>query len=71
MIRWLLAAALLVFAIATPASAQGRFVEFDQPADIGQVRITVWLPPGYDRDKGRRYPVLYMHDGQKIGRAHV
>ena len=28
--------------------------------------ITVWLPPGYDRDPARRYPVLYMHDGQNL-----
>ncbi|WP_300973842.1 alpha/beta hydrolase-fold protein [Sphingomonas sp. LHG3406-1] len=64
--RWLLAIAALLFALAAPASAQGRFVEFDQPADIGQVHVTVWLPPGYDRDTKRRYPVLYMHDGQNV-----
>jgi len=28
--------------------------------------LVVWLPPGYDTDKTRRYPVLYMHDGQNI-----
>jgi predicted alpha/beta superfamily hydrolase len=28
--------------------------------------LVVWLPPGYDADKTRRYPVLYMHDGQNI-----
>jgi predicted alpha/beta superfamily hydrolase len=27
--------------------------------------VTVYLPPGY-RSKGRRYPVLYMHDGQNL-----
>jgi predicted alpha/beta superfamily hydrolase len=26
--------------------------------------IDVWLPPSYDDDPDRRYPVLYMHDGQ-------
>ena len=26
--------------------------------------VLVWLPPGYAEDTGRRYPVLYMHDGQ-------
>jgi enterochelin esterase-like enzyme len=25
--------------------------------------LVVWLPPGYDSDPARRYPVLYMHDG--------
>ena len=28
--------------------------------------LIVWLPPGYETDKDRRYPVLYMHDGQNI-----
>lgn len=28
--------------------------------------LVVWLPPGYETDKTRRYPVLYMHDGQNI-----
>lgn len=26
--------------------------------------VAVWLPPEYDADPARRYPVLYMHDGQ-------
>lgn len=26
--------------------------------------VWVWLPPGYRTDRRRRYPVLYMHDGQ-------
>jgi predicted alpha/beta superfamily hydrolase len=28
--------------------------------------LVVWLPPGYDEDAPRRYPVLYMHDGQNL-----
>lgn len=28
--------------------------------------IIVWLPPGYDSNSDKRYPVLYMHDGQNI-----
>lgn len=28
--------------------------------------ITVYLPPGYDASGGRRYPVLYLHDGQNL-----
>jgi predicted alpha/beta superfamily hydrolase len=28
--------------------------------------IIVWLPPSYNDDMGKRYPVLYMHDGQNI-----
>src|ERR1044071_8438059 len=28
--------------------------------------VLVYLPPGYEREKGRRYPVLYLHDGQNL-----
>jgi predicted alpha/beta superfamily hydrolase len=28
--------------------------------------VMVWLPPTYEKNKSRRYPVLYMHDGQNI-----
>lgn len=28
--------------------------------------ITVYLPPGYDADTTRNYPVLYMQDGQNL-----
>ena len=28
--------------------------------------VTIYLPPGYAADPWRRYPVLYMHDGQNL-----
>lgn len=28
--------------------------------------VIVYLPPGYDATKSRRYPVFYMHDGQNL-----
>jgi len=28
--------------------------------------VDVWLPPGYDENPERRYPVVYMHDGQNL-----
>jgi len=28
--------------------------------------VLVYLPPGYEREAGRRYPVLYLHDGQNL-----
>lgn len=28
--------------------------------------IAVWLPPDYETDTSKRFPVLYMHDGQNI-----
>jgi predicted alpha/beta superfamily hydrolase len=34
---------------------------------LGNARtIRVWLPPGYEDEAGRRYPVLYFHDGQNL-----
>lgn len=28
--------------------------------------VQVYLPPGYERETSRHYPVLYMHDGQNV-----
>jgi predicted alpha/beta superfamily hydrolase len=28
--------------------------------------VDVWLPPSYGKDKKKKYPVLYMHDGQNL-----
>lgn len=28
--------------------------------------VIVYLPPGYDLEKAKRYPVFYMHDGQNL-----
>ncbi len=36
-----------------------RFLELDRD-------VIVWFPPGYDEQTGRRYPVLYMHDGRQV-----
>ncbi len=33
---------------------------------VNNRRILVYLPPGYEKDKDARYPVLYMHDGQNL-----
>jgi predicted alpha/beta superfamily hydrolase len=32
----------------------------------GERDIIVYLPPGYDAEAGRTYPVLYMQDGQNL-----
>jgi predicted alpha/beta superfamily hydrolase len=31
-----------------------------------QRTISVYVPPGYDRDRTRRFPVFYLHDGQNL-----
>ena len=34
---------------------------------LGPARnVEIWLPPGYDADTSKRYPVLYMSDGQNL-----
>ena len=34
---------------------------------LGNARtVLVWLPPGYDAEPGKRYPVVYFQDGQNI-----
>ncbi|OGR76569.1 MAG: hypothetical protein A2X32_12275 [Elusimicrobia bacterium GWC2_64_44] len=34
---------------------------------LGNARtLAVWLPPSYERPGDKRYPVIYMHDGQNL-----
>jgi predicted alpha/beta superfamily hydrolase len=35
-------------------------------AYVARRNVDVWLPPGYGKDPAKRYPVLYMHDGQNL-----
>ncbi|MCP4248491.1 MAG: hypothetical protein GY778_15695 [bacterium] len=57
-----------VAVIAETDPARGRIQLLrDVPNSSAGLRprdVYVYLPPGYRRDEGRRYPVLYMHDGQ-------
>lgn len=71
MIRLVLA--LLAFLAVIPARAAepgdtGRLIEYREVAAAGLPiqRLTIWLPPGYDRNTATRYPVLYMHDGHNL-----
>jgi enterochelin esterase-like enzyme len=53
---------------ATPALAVGNdLIRYEQMASayIDPRNISVWLPPGY-YSSTRRYPVIYMHDGQNV-----
>jgi predicted alpha/beta superfamily hydrolase len=45
--------------IRTHRNFHSRFLTSDRD-------IIVYVPPGYEQEKRRRYPVLYMHDGQNI-----
>jgi len=33
---------------------------------VAQRDVEVWLPPSYETASEKRYPVLYMHDGQNV-----
>nr|WP_294848632.1 alpha/beta hydrolase-fold protein [uncultured Sphingomonas sp.] len=51
-----------------PAVSAGKVVawpDMDGGA-AGKMTVWVWTPPGYGTVKGKRYPVLYMHDGQNL-----
>jgi pullulanase len=43
----------------------GQVESFVEPSFLHGRRCWVYLPPGYD-EGDRRYPVLYMHDGQNL-----
>ncbi len=38
---------------------------------LGPRDLIVYLPPGYDQETSRRYPVLYMQDGQTVFDASI
>lgn len=53
---------------APPIAATGTLEGWqDFPSRFVAARnVDVWLPPSYASHPGRRYPVLYMHDGQNL-----
>ncbi|HEY9857823.1 MAG TPA: alpha/beta hydrolase-fold protein [Stenomitos sp.] len=40
--------------------------EFEIPLLDRKRQVFVYLPPGYEADSTRRYPVMYMYDGQNL-----
>jgi predicted alpha/beta superfamily hydrolase len=79
-IAWTLVTAAIVLGAIDPAQAGQQPVPVTGPGVTGTVlrypsmssqhvaarNVDIWLPPGYDRESGKRYPVLYMHDGQNL-----
>ncbi|HNG95242.1 MAG TPA: alpha/beta hydrolase-fold protein, partial [Acidobacteriota bacterium] len=61
-------AGLVPTAAQTPASGGSMVKKHAQFSSklIDPRDVDVWLPPGYETDTHKRYPVLYMHDGQNI-----
>ena len=53
------AAGGIVGAVAYHRGLRGEGLRYDRD-------LIVWLPPSYRKEPKRRYPVLYMHDGQNI-----
>jgi enterochelin esterase-like enzyme len=53
---------------APPIAATGTVESYqDFPsAHVAARSVDVWLPPGYAANPRKRYPVLYMHDGQNL-----
>ena len=42
-----------------------RYREF--PSDhVAARNVDVWVPPEYEEASSRRFPVIYMHDGQNL-----
>lgn len=81
-IAWILAAATL--GLASPVIAEdkpdvpevsaGTIVAWPklESAHLDDVpRVWVWLPPSYSYQQDRRFPVLYMHDGQNLFDARL
>lgn len=57
------------YAVRAPDLAATGAVEGYQDfpsAHVAARTIDVWLPPGYAAHPRKRYPVLYMHDGQNL-----
>jgi predicted alpha/beta superfamily hydrolase len=55
-----------VYNTATEISGNYRIHDAFPVAGLESRRVIVWLPPSYALDATRRYPVLYMHDGQNV-----
>jgi enterochelin esterase-like enzyme len=74
MVHRLLALLMLLLAVPAAAQADGRLIDWEDvtSAHVQPRNVTIWLPPGYDASR-RRYPVIYMQDGQNVfvpGRAY-
>jgi predicted alpha/beta superfamily hydrolase len=58
----------LLLAVVQLSQAEERFLKQEVASRFlnGPRIIRVYLPPSYEREPNRRYPVLYLHDGQKM-----
>jgi enterochelin esterase-like enzyme len=51
-----------------PKLSEGRVLSWPalDGGAAGPMTVWVWLPPEYDAADSKRFPVLYMHDGQNL-----
>ena len=61
-------AALALLSVGTAGAAGPLIIsEPVQSPELGNHRtLRIWLPPSYATSPTRRYPVLYLHDGQNV-----
>jgi len=53
----------------TTGMTQGRLLKEEKVTSrflAGERGVRIYLPPSYDKEPRRRYPVLYLHDGQNV-----
>ncbi|MCM3902846.1 MAG: alpha/beta hydrolase-fold protein [Pyrinomonadaceae bacterium] len=52
----------------TPAGVTGNLKRHERFTStyVDPRNVDVWLPPGYEQNKSRRFSVVYMHDGQNL-----
>lgn len=51
---------------AAPPAPRLEIVDLSSRVFGNTRQLRVWLPPGYDADARRRYPVLYLNDGKNL-----
>ena len=66
---WMFHTVAFLLLMTTNGMSQGKLLK-DEPVPSrfieGGRTIRIYLPPSYDREPKRRYPVLYLHDGQNV-----
>ena len=65
-IEWNAPEGLLAGSGRLAASTAAIAPEFQEPPSTGCARLIIYLPPGYEDEPQRAYPVLYMQDGQNL-----
>ena len=51
---------------ASPVTGRLESIEAFESKYVDPRNIDIWFPPSYKKEDSRRYPVIYMHDGQVL-----